>query len=48
MLVASIFMNRLRWELWWVFGAYILCLKNIVREDEAREAGMALQEATSE
>jgi hypothetical protein len=30
MLVASIFLNRMRWELWWVFGGYVLCLKNVV------------------
>lgn len=29
MLVASMFLNRYRWELWWVFGALTVCLKNI-------------------
>jgi O-antigen ligase len=28
MVVASVFLNRMRWELWWVFGAYVVCLKN--------------------
>ena len=29
MLVASCFLNRMRWELWWVFGAYAVCMNNI-------------------
>ena len=29
MMVAGFFLNRARWELWWVFGAYAVCLKNI-------------------
>ena len=32
MLIASIFLNRVRWELWWIFGAYVVCLKNIHAE----------------
>ena len=30
MVVASMFLNRMRWELWWVFAGYVVCLKNIV------------------
>ncbi|HEX6986512.1 MAG TPA: O-antigen ligase family protein, partial [Planctomycetaceae bacterium] len=36
MLVASLFVNRLAWELWWVFPAYVVCLKNLAEQvDEA-------------
>lgn len=30
MLAAAVFINRMRWELWWVFPAYVICLKNSV------------------
>uniref|UniRef100_A0A7C4QMC5 O-antigen ligase-related domain-containing protein n=1 Tax=Schlesneria paludicola TaxID=360056 RepID=A0A7C4QMC5_9PLAN len=30
MLVASIFINRMRWEMWQMFAAYVVCLKNTV------------------
>ncbi len=29
MLVTAVFLNRMRWELWWVYAAYVVCLKNI-------------------
>jgi hypothetical protein len=29
MLISAVFVNRMRWELWWVFPAYVVCLKNI-------------------
>lgn len=29
MFVSAVFVNRMRWELWWVFPAYIVCLKNV-------------------
>ena len=37
MLVASIFLNRYRWELWWIFAAVTVCLKNVVA-DMSRES----------
>lgn len=30
MFVSAIFLNRMRWELWWVFAAYVVCWKNIL------------------
>lgn len=30
MLVAAVFLNRMRWELWRVFPAYVVCLKNVL------------------
>lgn len=29
MLVSSLFLNRYRWELWWIFSGGIVCLQNI-------------------
>jgi len=33
MLVASMFVNRLHWEYWWILPAYTVCLKNVVAGD---------------
>lgn len=30
MLAASVFLNRMRWEMWWIYGAFIVCQKNIL------------------
>lgn len=29
MLVSAVFINRMRWELWWVLPAYAACLQNV-------------------
>lgn len=39
MLVASMFLNRMRWELWWVFGGLVVCLQNLL--PSVRNAGSA-------
>ena len=36
MLVAALFLNRYRWDLWWVFGGVIVCLKNIRAGEQAK------------
>lgn len=41
MLVAAVFLNRMRWELWWVFAAYVVCLKNIYISSLARPGGFS-------
>ncbi|MFG0335427.1 MAG: O-antigen ligase family protein, partial [Maioricimonas sp. JB049] len=37
MLVAAVFLNRMRWELWWVFPAYVLCIKNCLHQQQIRQ-----------
>jgi len=36
MLVIAVFMNRVRWELWWVLPAYVGCIKNILALESPR------------
>lgn len=33
MLVAAIFLNRMRWELWYILSAYVVSLRNSVGVD---------------
>jgi O-antigen ligase len=47
MLVAAVFLNRMRWELWWVYSAYIVCLKNeaaAIQRSRFPEAGLQYAE----
>ena len=44
MLAAAVFLNRVRWELWWVFGGYVVCMKNIYAPMLAR-GSQAAQDA---
>lgn len=41
MLVSSIFLNRFRWELWWIFAGVCVCLKNIRKFESEKKAGLA-------
>ena len=42
MLVAAVFVNRMRWELWWVFPACVVCLKNIVAANPLQDSAPQL------